>query len=134
VPIALRTGGEIDSFCTKCRMLLAHTILAIEGGKPARVQCNTCHSQHAFRRAPGEQAAKSSAAKPRTSVPKRATFDEEMAKRTGIPKSYSPKNVFQMDDTLSHPTFGRGFVCAVRADKIDVTFSAGVKTLIHGRV
>ena len=55
-----RTGGEADSFCTRCRMVLAHTILALEGGKPARVECNTCHGQHNYR--PGTPDARSAPA------------------------------------------------------------------------
>jgi hypothetical protein len=115
-------------------MVLAHTIIALEGGKPARVECNTCHGQHNFRAASPE---------PRTSAPKapraeggsrsKPTFDSVMAKHTGPTRAYSPKSTFAVDETLSHPTFGRGFVSAVRADKIDVTFSAGVKTLIHAK-
>ena len=34
---------------------------------------------------------------------------------------------------LDHPTFGLGFVSAVRIDKIDVTFRAEPRVLVHGR-
>ena len=46
---AKRVGGEVVAFCTKCRMDLAHTIIAMDGTKPARVQCNTCNGQHNYR-------------------------------------------------------------------------------------
>src|ERR1051326_3821918 len=42
-------GGTIDSWCGKCKMILAHTIEAMVGDKPARVQCNTCKSQHSYK-------------------------------------------------------------------------------------
>ncbi|MFY0576846.1 hypothetical protein ACN28S_23190 [Cystobacter fuscus] len=49
----LKVGGEVDAFCTRCRLTLAHTILAMVGTKIARVRCNTCNGDHAFRSAPG---------------------------------------------------------------------------------
>jgi len=51
-----KTGGEIDSWCTKCRLILNHRIIAMVGTKPVRVECSTCGSHHNYRpRAPGEK-------------------------------------------------------------------------------
>jgi hypothetical protein len=38
-----------------------------------------------------------------------------------------------VDDVVDHPTFGVGFVTAVRIDKIDVAFRAEPRVLVHGR-
>jgi hypothetical protein len=39
-----------------------------------------------------------------------------------------------VDDVVDHPTFGRGFVSAVRdGGKIEVTFRSDVKLLVHAR-
>ena len=35
---AHRVGGDIDASCTRCKMILGHTILAMVGSKPARVR------------------------------------------------------------------------------------------------
>jgi hypothetical protein len=118
-------------------MVLAHTILALDGGKPARVECNTCHGQHNYRPSAGEsRASPSPARKNGTTAPSRVrlSFDEIMAQRPAAARAYSPKVTFALDETVSHPTFGRGIVAAVRADKIDVTFRNGTKTLVHSRV
>jgi hypothetical protein len=40
---------------------------------------------------------------------------------------------FQVDELITHPTFGLGIVRAVRQDKVDVTFKASERTLVHGR-
>ena len=66
-----KVGGEVDAFCTRCKMDLAHTILAMVGTKPVRVRCNTCGGDHAFRGPPGasERKASTTAAK-RTAAPK----------------------------------------------------------------
>jgi hypothetical protein len=119
-------------------MVLAHTILAVDGGRPARVQCNTCGGQHNYRSAGGEPRAASSDSPRRapareTPTKTRVTIDELIAQKGGVSRPYSPKSTFSLDDVVSHPTFGMGLVEAVRADKIDVVFRAGTKTLVHGR-
>src|SRR3954468_24540373 len=74
---ALKAGGEVDSWCTKCKLVLNHRIIAMVGTTPVRVECSTCNSHHNFRaRAPGDKApaagtgARASAAK---SAPPRST-------------------------------------------------------------
>ena len=44
--IKAKVGSDIDSWCGKCKRILAHTVEAMVGDKPARVNCNTCKSQH----------------------------------------------------------------------------------------
>lgn len=133
-----RTGGEIDALCTRCKLTLAHTILAMVAGRPVRVQCNTCGGQHNYRAATAEQKSsnrKPTAASPATAASSRTriSYDEAMAQRAGPERTYSPKHAYRMDEVIQHPTFGRGYVAAVRADKIDVVFRAGTKTLMHAR-
>ena len=68
-----KVGGEVDAFCTRCKMTLAHTILAMVGTKIARVKCNTCGGDHAYRGEPGKSTAaprKSRASSGEGSVPK----------------------------------------------------------------
>lgn len=141
-----RTGGEVDAFCTRCKLDLAHTILAMVGSSIARVRCNTCGGDHAFRGQKGVKDPAKAPASRATKAPKstatRSTggsktvisFDELLAERSGRPPvQYSPRRTFEVDDVVSHPTFGMGFVSGVRGDKVDITFRGDVKTLIHGR-
>ena len=147
-PSAIRVGGEVDAHCNKCDMNLAHTILAMVGTAIKRVQCNTCHSQHMFRgaqplqkatsfAAPRKSATSSSGpAKPRT--PKAEVvvigFDELLkGKDLTKAKKYSIRETYKVDEVVDHPTFGFGIVSAVRVDKVDITFKADVKTLVHGK-
>jgi hypothetical protein len=37
-----RVGGEVDAFCSSCKLVLGHTILAMVGERIAKVRCNTC--------------------------------------------------------------------------------------------
>src|SRR5262245_58906841 len=44
-----RLGGDIDAYCTRCKMDMTHTIEALdETGQPVRVRCNSCDSQHNY--------------------------------------------------------------------------------------
>jgi hypothetical protein len=46
----VRAGGEIVSWCTKCKMDLMHRIVALVGDEVKRVECITCGSVHNFRK------------------------------------------------------------------------------------
>ncbi|HLM46540.1 MAG TPA: hypothetical protein VK458_21905 [Myxococcaceae bacterium] len=141
-----KVGGEVDAFCTRCRLTLAHTILAMVGTKIARVRCNTCNGDHAYRSAPGttDKPSASSRASSNASGTKttraRATaeekiiisFEEQLAgKDIANAPRYSPKDTYRVDQVIQHPTFGLGLVTAVRGNKVDITFKSETKTLVH---
>jgi hypothetical protein len=59
----LRAGESVDDLCRACKMIRRHTVIAAGlAGRPARVLCDTCGSQHNYRggerekRAPGPRA------------------------------------------------------------------------------
>ena len=62
-------------------------------------------------------------------------FEDLLAgKDLSAAQPYSPKRTYTVNDVVDHPTFGRGFVSAVRdGGKIEVTFRSDVKLLVHGR-
>ena len=37
-----KTGGEIDAYCAKCKLDLAHRIIAMVGEAVKKVECKTC--------------------------------------------------------------------------------------------
>ncbi len=134
----VKVGGEVDAFCTRCELTLAHTVHAVVAGKPVKVECNTCHGVHRYRDATGRAAAARPAA--RGAAPARARaevvgFETLLAaKRTAEARPYSPKHTYAVDEVIDHPLFGRGFVSAVRdGGKVEITFRSDVKLLVHGR-
>ena len=145
LPNAIRVGGEIDAFCGKCELNLAHTIIAMVGQKVIKVKCNTCDNEHQFRGTqplekatsfapPKTKAASSGGTRaPRAPVVKMSWEDQFAGKDLGRAKKYSPRETFVMDDVIDHPTFGIGLVIAVRVDKVDVSFKQDTKTLVHGK-
>jgi|SRR5215831_2038655 hypothetical protein len=126
----IRLGGTIDSWCGKCKMMLAHTIEAMVGPKPARVHCNTCGSPHSFKASEPTKGTRSPSSKLRT------TRYEGLLKKSSsaAPKNYSPKEKYESGDVLEHPIFGVGVTTAVKDEsKIEVLFEGGSKVLVHGR-
>ncbi len=136
----LKVGGEVDAFCTRCELVLAHTIHALLAGRPVKVECNTCHSVHRYRGATGRPAGRTGAgasgatghARERAQV---TGFDELLSARdVAAAQPYSPRKRFALGDVVDHGVFGRGFVSALRdGDKIEITFRSDVKVLVHGR-
>ena len=124
-----RVGGDVDAFCSRCALVLGHTVIAMVGGRPVKVACNTCHAVHAFRGATPRPAARPAERR------RAAGFDELLAARNVAgARRYSSQDTFSEGQVLDHPQFGRGFVSSVRdGGKLQVTFRGGVKTLVHGR-
>lgn len=124
-----RVGGEVEAFCNGCRLLLAHTVIAMVGAQPVQVECNTCHRRSALRRgaAPG--------GRPPRGEPRPPGFDDPLARRdAALARRYAPGETYDRGQVLDHPQFGRGFVSALRdGGKMEVTFRDGAKTLVHGR-
>ena len=131
--MTIRVGGEVDGFCGRCKMVLAHTVLAMVGSSIARVRCNTCGADHAYRRAPGP-ASSSPRVGPAEKTRVVLSFEAQIqARGPQTARGYTPAETFAVDDLISHPVFGLGIVRAVRRDKVDVAFKAAERTLVHGR-
>ena len=154
MPKLLRAGGEVDSWCTKCRLFLNHRIIAMVGPKPARVECSTCGSHHNYRAAaPGEKpetSAKSNATRvantPATRAPRAPSKAEQ--ERQSLERSWekavsgkSPKDfknyrvtqTFQSGELVHHAKFGDGVVTKiVDAHKVEILFKDEHKTLAQG--
>jgi hypothetical protein len=131
----IAVGGDIDAYCTKCKMVLAHTVEAMEGQKPRRVKCNTCKGEHNFRPSkPVPRAAVKKTAKTPKSPSKRSrqNWDEVMQEASGKPhKPYSMAGSFGEGDWIEHSTFGLGCVQSFTPpNRITVRFADSTKTLV----
>jgi len=45
----IRLGDDIDDFCVRCKRVMNHNVVSVLDGKPAKVRCRTCYSDHDFR-------------------------------------------------------------------------------------
>ena len=46
-----RLGDVIDDYCTRCRLIMNHSVVGMVGDEVAKVRCNTCQSEHPFKHA-----------------------------------------------------------------------------------
>jgi hypothetical protein len=143
MPKPLRVAGEVDSWCTRCRLVLNHRIVSMKDGKAHQVECLTCRAQHLWRpHAPGERPAASAAQRAQTgwsgaqrpqtgwsasssgSGPKStrvtaAMRQEQMWEKAIAGRSvhdFKPYNVtgsFKEGDLVRHKKFGDGVVTRV---------------------
>ncbi|HBH61845.1 MAG TPA: hypothetical protein DDX85_08930 [Nitrospiraceae bacterium] len=127
-------GGYIEAWCTKCKLELGHTIIAMVDNVPKKVKCNTCDGQHNYRAKPSEinrTKLKNSVRKTRS---KGAIYEEYISRLTGgdlsKARKYSFKENYQKDEILDHSTFGVGVVLSViQANKMEILFKDGTKLL-----
>lgn len=139
-----RAGDEVDSRCTKCKLVLAHTVVAMVGDQIARVKCNTCGGEHAYRPPPtaSEATAKRRRAERKAATESRfqgmASADEypELIRGHDIsqPEKYSPKMALTRDTVVEHPKFGLGLVVELKeGNKAHIAFPDGGRILVYGR-
>jgi hypothetical protein len=137
-------GENIDAYCLKCKLLLAHVVLFKVDGVVNRVKCKTCGAEHKYRmlpavkkpadaRAPGvARAAKKPAAAKVTVNDAPLQWDlksRNMPKGTSI-RNYLVEENYKVKDVINHPKFGVGFVEKVATDKsIYVLFNDSVKLM-----
>jgi hypothetical protein len=139
----LRVGGETLSLCTKCKLVLGHTIVSMSDKVASKVKCNTCKGIHRFKD-PSSQKARTlsspktgvlSLAKERKKIESEMNiWDVSVKNFAGLKKSYSVQDKFNIGDVISHPQFGPGLVeSLLERDKIHVIFQFGQKTLLHNK-
>jgi hypothetical protein len=157
-----KTGGEIDAYCTKCKLDLTHRIIAMVGDAVKKVECKTCGSHHLYRRPKTERdAAHARMAKraedrktttsagpvagggtkaERAARAERAERDQVSAWEhaiAGKPSSaftaYRISLSFGQGDLVKHPKFGDGVVAKViDQSKVEILFKDGPRTMAQG--
>jgi hypothetical protein len=149
---ALKVAGEVDGFCTKCRLVLNHRIVSMKAGKAYQVECLTCRTTHLWRpnapgekpaaaggggggeRAPRSSVATSRSARVTPAMKHEQSWEKAIAGR-GVHefKSYNVGGNFKEGDLLRHKKFGDGLVIRViDAHKVEVLFKDEAKTLAQG--
>jgi hypothetical protein len=152
-PKPLRAGGEVDSYCTKCRLVLNHRIIAMVGTTPRKVECSTCNSHHLYRANPpgvrAEPAARAgrdgisgprSARQSHVTRAEAARQDREKSWEKATVghaltdfKSYRVTATFREGDLVRHSKFGDGVVTRiVDPGKIEILFKDETRMLAQG--
>jgi hypothetical protein len=149
MPKALRVAGEVDSWCTRCRLILNHRIVSMKDGKAHQVECLTCRTTHLWRaNAPGEKpaaASTSARARPAASsggasaarAPRGQALRLEQQWEKAIAgrgvnefKAYNVSATFQEGDLVRHKKFGDGVVTRIiDSHKVEILFRDEPRTL-----
>jgi hypothetical protein len=119
-----RAGENIASYCTKCKLSLDHTIVAMEGETIAKVKCKTCGSAHKFRSPADAPKARTPRVKA-GSVPQQtagARWAAAMAEGKGKEHEYSMSAKYSVGDIVNHDRFGKGIVLKLHSNKCDILF------------
>ncbi|MBE0555742.1 MAG: hypothetical protein IH628_00795 [Proteobacteria bacterium] len=138
-------GKNIDAFCTRCGLTLAHIVLYEVGGAVQGVKCKTCGAEHRYRGPkPGRQrdvaaerrGTREAPRAPRSVRPADARLWEQrnaVATPDAVAWDYKLTERYEKGDMISHAQFGKGFVEAVTADSMEVLFREGRKALAMNR-
>jgi hypothetical protein len=145
----LFAGGEIDAWCTRCRLDLGHRIVALVDGRPKRVVCMTCNSEHNYREpksgpkataarpAAASRASSSSASSSKSAAKPKATAGRTQWEMRTSGQAltafarYSMDLTFGVDQLVSHKKFGEGYVVSSTGDKVTIAFRDGERTLVQ---
>jgi len=130
-------GGEVVSWCTKCKHELGHTIIAIVDNKPKKVKCNTCSGQHNFRAKPSETGKTVKRAGRKRKTPEEI-YNEQITRLSGgdlsSARMYRIDESFTVDELINHPKFGVGIVMSiVKINKVETLFKDGSRLLIQNQ-
>lgn len=124
------TGEDIDSYCTKCKLNLAHIIIAMVGATVVKVKCKTCGSIHRLK---GTPLARSSSPKrevsAKTFVTNQALWEQAVSAAKGPELPYDMAAPFREGDLIMHSAFGKGVVQKALFKKCLVLFSDRERTL-----
>jgi len=135
----LTVGKDVLSYCTKCKLNLGHTIVAMKDAKTiAKVKCNTCFSMHSYKdpSSSSKQSltrTKKSLMTPSKVIPVADLWMEKISNSKKKSMPYSIDSKFVEGDVIDHSKFGPGIVEKVVDDKIQVIFRHEIKTLVHNK-
>ncbi len=123
----ISVGGDIDSYCTKCRLNLGHIITVMVGGNVIKVKCNTCGSEHRYRGMDtiGKLRAKTAGTaknRPSVAVKSQAVWETCMAAAKGPETPYDMAKTYSAGEVIVHTLFGKGIVRKIHVRKCEVLF------------
>jgi hypothetical protein len=129
----VKVGGEIEAYCTSCKAIHWHIIIAMVDARPAKVECLSCHKQHTLRTARPRARGRGAAA-PARPVAAVGDVEEKLRGREKTAQPYDPARACALDEVIRHPSFGLGVVVALPApQRMEVAFRSGRKFLVHDR-
>jgi hypothetical protein len=127
-------GDTIVSYCTKCKLNLDHTIVAMDGEMVVKVKCRTCGSTHKFRDPADASKARPGKTKQEggTRVTASDRWETALAESKGKSHPYSMETKYRVGDIVLHDRFGKGVVLKLYTNKCDVLFQDQERLMASG--
>lgn len=138
-------GKNIDAFCSRCQLTLAHIVLYEVAGQVRAVKCKTCGAEHRYHGPAPEKRRSVPAVRrvgagpaPRTRAVRPSDARQWEARNSALPPDvvvwdYRMTERYEKGDVIAHPSFGRGFVESTTADGMEVLFGEGRKRMAMNR-
>jgi len=76
----IRLGDVVDDYCSRCKLIMNHGVMALAGETIMKVRCNTCMTEHTYRKG----------SLPKKKDPIKAAYDELLGKLPRIPPLKNP--------------------------------------------
>lgn len=140
----LSVGGEVDSWCGKCKEMTTHNIVAMVGDHAKQVICQVCNSRHDYRTEPPvrHRTAARAATGGAPATAHQRMEDRELQKRqeakralqkelaeAAEPRPFDPKGRYKAGEIIVHPEHGRGKIENVLRGSLLVRFLEGLRPL-----
>lgn len=126
-------GDNIASWCTKCKLNLDHTIVAMESEQVVKVKCRTCGSTHKFRNPADPPKARTPRAKAASGATATASkWETALAEANGKSFPYTMDGKYRVGDCVIHDRFGKGVVLKLYTNKCDVLFQDRERLMASG--
>ena len=128
----ISTGSDTDSYCTKCKLILEHIVVAMTGGVVVKVKCKTCGSTHRFKGMPAERTKstkmKGTAIKPVLTT--QAQWEAAVGTANGNEQPYDMTGSYRAGDIIVHSVFGKGIVQKTLFNKCSILFRDKERLLV----
>jgi RNase P subunit RPR2 len=118
----LSAGENIASYCTKCKIVIDHAIVAMDGETIVKVKCKTCGGAHKYRSAADVKPARTPKKKEDAVRTAEVLWETCVAEAKGKERAYDMTGKFRVGDLVLHNTFGKGVVRKLYYNKCDVLF------------
>lgn len=138
----LGVGGEVEAWCGKCKESRTHRIVVVHEGRPHRVQCVHCKSQHGYRNEPTGRGSDGATSAPRATSRARVVVDPQAAKRRADReklsaeldaavevRQFDPGAMYKSGQFIEHPKYGRGKIESITKGSLLVRFLDGLRPL-----
>jgi len=115
-------GEQTAAYCTKCKLELNHTIVAMKGDRISRVNCLTCNSEHIYKKKAPVKKGISPVKRGNSSKNPEVRWESALTETKGPDIPYDMARAFKVKDIVLHKTFGRGVVLIVADKRMTLIF------------